>query len=643
MAIVKMKKLRLLALVCDRESILKELMSAGCVQITESDMVNESDVQALVSLDASDDAELMDRLSDVNSALQTLDKYAPQKSKLLSSRPYIREHELYDSKFLKEAVDEALAIKELGVRITALESERGRQFSRIAMLRPWEGTSVPLETASFENCYFSFGVLPASVDTAELKSALETDVPEFELVVSSSNPDQHYILFACHNRALDSAMNTLTQHGFTSESFPELSGTALDNIEEAERLARECEKNIGILAEKVKSKAAARSTLRRAYDMLSVRRDQNNVRPALLKTELAFYLQGWVPENKCEEIERIICGFQNAHEFIDPLPDEDVPVLLRNSKLISSMNLVTEMYSLPKYSNIDPNPLIFPFFPIFFGVMYSDLAYGLILFIASWIVLSKARPRGAVKQIFELGRVVGVTSAVSGLLFGGFFGDAVTVIAETFFGAAPGSVVLPSIINPVNDPMLVLGCAIAVGVLQIFVGMCIKVYLLLRDHKPLDALFDVGSWWILFAGIAVWYFLGFMWLALLGVLMLLLTQGRKSKTVGGKIAGGLASIYNITSYFSDILSYSRLMALMLASSVIASVVNSLGSGAGWFFFIIIFIVGHSFNMLISLIGSYVHGARLQYLEYFSKFYDGGGRAFEPLRLAPRYFDIYEER
>ncbi len=639
MAIVKMKRVRLIALARDKTRLLTEITDAGCVQPEEcSDRLSDPVWQAIVTKDAADDIELRDQRASVALALDSLDKFARQKTPLLSARPFISNSALFDDEFLSAQLETADKLGELARIINEMFTEESRLKNKYELLLPWKEIYVPLQTESTANCFFCFGVLPSNASLDELRSELAR-ATDSELIISSSDAEQHYILLICHSDDLDAAMALLKPIGFTQQSFKDMHGTASENITSTLADIVECEKVRAQTVENVAAMSHTRDGLRRAYDMLTIKLDREHARANLLKTGQAFFMEGWVRESDSDNLARLFAKYDCAFELTDPDPSDDVPVELRNSKLVGTMNLVTEMYSLPKYNNIDPNPLIFPFFPIFFGIMYCDLAYGLIVFIFSAIVLRKVRPRGTVRQLFELGRVVGLVSAASGLLFGGFFGDAITVIAETFFGAAPGTVVMPALINPVKEPMLTLVAALIIGAIQLFTGMCIKIYLLCRDGKPLDALFDVGSWWVLFAGIGVWVTGGTFWITVAGALMLILTQGRHSPSIGGKFIGGLASLYNITNYFSDILSYARLMALMMASSVIASVVNQLGAGAGPVFFILVFVIGHFFNMAVNIIGTYVHGARLQYLEYFSKFYESGGRPFKPLRLEPKYFDI----
>jgi len=303
------------------------------------------------------------------------------------------------------------------------------------------------------------------------------------------------------------------------------------------------------------------------------------------------------------------------------------------------MNMVTEMYSLPAYDGIDPNGLMMPFFVLFFGIMYADLGYGLILLTLGILAKAKLNLRGTMKHMSGLLVLCGISTAVCGFLFGSFFGDAIPVVFETFAGK---QVEVWSLVDPMQNPMAIMIGAFILGIIHMLVGMIVKAYMCVKDGHPLDALLDVGTWWLLFAVIAVLALGHGYWVAVAGIVSLVLTQGRKSPTVIGKIMGGVSSLYDIVNYVSDVLSYIRLMALLLATSVVASVVNILGTMSGSVIvFIIVFLIGHGFNMGINIIGTYVHAARLQYLEFFGKFYKDGGVAFRPLKITAKYHDILD--
>jgi V/A-type H+-transporting ATPase subunit I len=357
-----------------------------------------------------------------------------------------------------------------------------------------------------------------------------------------------------------------------------------------------------------------------------------------------------VPAPQEEELVRELKKFDLAYELTDPAEGETPPTKLQNPKWMEGINMVTEMYSLPAYDGIDPNPLMFFWYVFFFGFMFADVAYGIIIWLVCFLVTRKLKPKGTMGYMFNLGQWLGGSTALCGFFVGGFFGDAITTVAETFLGIP--SEQLPQwlqtwcnglIVNPVNDPMTVLIIAIVIGCAQLIFGQCIHIYMEARDGRPLEGVLDVVPWWIFFAGIGVLALAGSPVVILLGVVALVATQGRHNKGIFAKIFGGIASLYDVTSWLSDVLSYARLMALMLATSVIAMVFNTLAAMPGIFLvFVVIFLIGHTFNIGVNLIGTYVHAARLQYLEFFGKFYKDGGKPFQPLAYNTKYVDIHKE-
>ena len=268
------------------------------------------------------------------------------------------------------------------------------------------------------------------------------------------------------------------------------------------------------------------------------------------------------------------------------------------------------------------------------------LRYGLIMLLVSLFVIKKYNPKKTMGQMMHLGVLVGISTMVCGFFIGSLFGDSVTVISETFMGKSRA---LWSLIDPLKDPMTVLYFGIVLGIIQMVFGQCVKIYMAFRDGEGTEALLDVVPWWIMGISIVIAVVTGKMWVILIGCAALVLTQGRNKPTIPGKIFGGIASLYDTTSWLGDILSYARLMALMLATTVIASVVNILATLPGNIIaFVIIFVIGHVFNLGINLIGTYVHAARLQYLEFFGKFYKDGGVPFKPLAYDTKYVDVVEQ-
>ena len=444
----------------------------------------------------------------------------------------------------------------------------------------------------------------------------------------------------CSAEELDAALTALKELGWSRVTFRDMAGTALDNDR---RLAQRLEE---IGAEKVRREeqlaamGSCRSALCRAADRTGtdIRREESKA--DLLDTQSTFYLEGWAPADRWPGLEQQLERWPCAVQAEDPDPAEypQVPVKLKNNWFTRPLNMVTEMYSLPAYGSLDPNPLMAPFFILFYGIMMADMGYGLLMMLASVIVLKKKRPSGTMAHFFGLLGLCGVSTFIMGALTGGFFGDFLT---QLFKLIDPSSTFeLPALFTPLNDTMMILVGAMALGFVQIVTGMAISLIKKVRRGQFIDALWEEVTWWVVFAGLALYLLRGFLPVLAVGGVMVLVGSGWNARGFG-KVTAVFGSLYNhITGYFGDILSYSRLMALMLAGSVIAQVFNTLGAIPGNIvIFILISAAGNALNFALNLLGCYVHDLRLQCLEYFNKFYEDGGKPFRPLDLSGKYYDI----
>ena len=658
MSIVRMKRLKLIAMISDQPSLFEELMRLGTVEITEAaERLREPEWAEIARRDGSAVSKIRAKEAEINAALGVLDKYAPEKKSVFTPRPAMRLNELFDSRFITAALNIAEEINDLAEQLTHSHAEEGGLSNKCAALAPWRALDLPLDAPPpGREVITLYGVCPASAAFGRLAADLEKAAPLCQLFLISSDKEQHYIFLICHKSGYDDAMGILRHAGFSRVVFKDVPGTAGECIENAENELKTILAEREIIIQKIASYAGSRETLRKCADRIGQELIKEQARENLLATRETFFMEGWTLAPELEKLDGLLAKYDCWYELKDPQEGDDVPVKLHNSKMIEPFNMVTEMYGYPQYTNIDPNPLIAPFFAMFFGIMYGDAGYGMILLAAGIFVSAKIKPKGVIGQMFRLMRICGVTTIIFGIVYGTFFGDAVPAIAKTFFGMPETyelkihafGVPVFGVINLLADPLKALIIALGIGAFHILTGMAIKAYLLIRDGRPLDALMDIGSWWLTFAGIGL-LAAGFgPAVACCGAAALILTQGRASKSIGGKIIGGVGSLYNIIQYMSDVLSYSRLMALALASSVIAMVFNILASlvgGAsflGVILFAAVFLFGHAFNMGVNVISTYVHGARLQYLEYFNRFYEGGGTPFKPFTVKTRFVDIIKE-
>ena len=668
MSIVKMKRLRLIGMQSERESMLRQLQHLGCVEIDEpGDRKDDPDWASLTRPDTGALNEARDARSSVENALKALKKYGPkQKGGLLTPRPVITEGELFDDGAYRTGLADAGQLVALERKISALYAEQNKLRTQKLALAPWLALDIPLETASTAEVAVSFGTVAASTDLDAMDRALGAVTDLYELMRAGADNELKYLVFLCHRSAEEDCQAVLKEYGFSRAALRGWTGTAAENDkrldEQMADAARELESTIAQVGEYASRKGALEQCLDRADQEIA----REEARCRLLDSSSAFFLEGWVPVPDEKKLLEQLGQYTCCWETQDPAPEDYpvVPVKLKNNRFTEPLTTITEMYSLPAYDGVDPNGLMMPFYVFFFGFMFADLGYGLILAGACAFINHKVHPKGGFGQLIRLMIMCGISSAVIGFFTGGFFSDFLAQFTSMlglsqpvipFLSVPDGVTGVPGpLLNVMGDPMTVLVFALAVGFVQIVVGMAVKFWMLCRRGQVVDAILDIGTWWVIFVGIGLFAagignVAGYPVVLIIGCLMLL-GQGRTAKGFG-KVTAIIGAVYNgVTGYFGDILSYSRLMVMMLAGSVIGQVFNILGAmpgggmppAIGIPIFFIIFIIGHAFNIGLNVIGTYVHTSRLQYLEFFKQFYEEGGRPWRPLNIATKYVDIKEE-
>ena len=669
MSIVKMKRLRLIGMQSERESMLRQLQHLGCVEIDEpGDRKDDPDWASLTRPDTGALNEARDARSSVENALKALKKYGPkQKGGLLTPRPVITEGELFDDGAYRTGLADAGQLVALERKISALYAEQNKLRTQKLALAPWLALDIPLETASTAEVAVSFGTVAASADLDAMDRALGAVTDLYELMRAGADNELKYLVFLCHRSAEEDCQAVLKEYGFSRAALRGWTGTAAENDkrldEQMADAARELESTIAQVGEYASRKGALEQCLDRADQKIA----REEARCRLLDSSSAFFLEGWVPVPDEKKLLEQLGQYTCCWETQDPAPEDYpvVPVKLKNNRFTEPLTTITEMYSLPAYDGVDPNGLMMPFYVFFFGFMFADLGYGLILAGACAFINHKVHPKGGFGQLIRLMIMCGISSAVIGFFTGGFFSDFLAQFTSMlglsqpvipFLSVPDGVTGVPGpLLNVMGDPMTVLVFALAVGFVQIVVGMAVKFWMLCRRGQVVDAILDIGTWWVIFVGIGLFAagignVAGYPVVLIIGCLMLL-GQGRTAKGFG-KVTAIIGAVYNgVTGYFGDILSYSRLMVMMLAGSVIGQVFNILGAmpgggmppAIGIPIFFIIFIIGHAFNIGLNVIGTYVHTSRLQYLEFFKQFYEEGGRPWRPLNIATKYVDIKEEQ
>ena len=634
-----MKHLRLLGMESEREALLKAMQDMECVEISSIDGSEEAlksgfakpDDKALMSAQEASRA--------YRTALASLDRFAPEKKGMFRKRQGVSRAAFFSAESEENARTAAETINKDTRRLGEIESERTKNEALRATLAPWLTVDAPLGGADGALAVF-FGTVGLNVTDDALKALADSLDGLLTWQQASSDRSLRYLLVMCHGSVKERALSALRDLGFSTVSFRGMTGTAKENDKAlAENLAA-LEKERQEIEQRIAGLGGKREALLEASDRAAIALRREEAKSRLVGTDKVFLLEGWLPADRCAEIEKTLKPFTCAIETREPTEDEypQVPVQLKNNKLTRPLNMVTEMYSLPAYGTLDPNPLMAPFFILFYGIMMADMGYGLLMMIASVIISKKYRPKGMSGELFSLLGLCGISTFIMGALTGGFFGDFLTQLVAI---VSPGTVfALPKLFDPLDDLTMILIGSMALGMVQIVTGMAISLIEKCKRKKFLDAFFEEITWWIVFIGIALLALGKGAAVLYVGCALVLLGPIVQGKG-WGRLTGVFGSLYNhVTGYFGDILSYTRLMALMLAGSVIAQVFNMLAAMPGNVIaFIIISMLGNAMNFGLNLLGCYVHDLRLQCLEFFNKFYVDGGKPFRPMTLDTEYVDL----
>ena len=653
-----MNKVNIIGLDSIKAELIKRIMDLGVVEISSQDTkLTDPEWISYVKKDGNENVvnNLDVKISQINEVLNTLEMYDTSKRPLFTARKTISSDEFSKALEGNNSVSENVAkVLELNKSLSELCSEGNKIEAAILSLKPWSRYDIPLNMTETKYTSIIMGVIPNIVEIDELKSKLLQTRDRCFMNLIDSDKDQHYCSFICLTEEKEDILEFLKQYGFSAVTFKDLSGTAEENIIQYEKGLKDISAKRDLVENSIIELVPFKEEIQLFYDHLIIERDKYKILSNMLKTDTTFYIEGWMPEAKKENVQEILDEYECWYDIKPPEEGEEFPILMKNNSFVQPFETITELYSLPSSSNIDPTVFMAPFYCIFFGLMLADVGYGAIMSILCFFVLKKFKPEGGMQRLLKVFLYCGISTAFWGVMFGSMFGDAIPAAAKLLFNS--DFTIKPLWLNPMEEPMTLLIFSFVFGVIHLFTGMAVNAYMLIRDGKTLDAIFDIGFWYGFIIGIALWLFGNIIipgsdivgkWMTIVFAIGLVLTQGRAKTNVISRLTSGVLSLYDITGYLSDILSYSRLLALGLATGVVSSVVSILGSMGGRnvlgiLLFVVAMAIGHSFNFAINALGAFVHAARLQYVEFFGKFYEGGGEAFNPLIKNTKYYKIIKE-
>ena len=669
MSVLPMKHMIVCAKRQDRKAILEKLQRTEAVEI----IARDDDEQDTVfnRIDVSQSAQLFVKNSaQAEKALEVLNSAAPEKSSLLSTfagrTPITLEEYEANAKRRDKVMKDVTDILKLDKELTEAKADIPRITTQIEALTPWIGLTEPLSFAGTKKTAAFIGTFPELLTEAEIAERLAAAVPDVEALdvnVINSEDNITSVLISCLKTEKDKVDEALRRMNFQRPPVSDMIPS--EQLDAYDRELKAAVAKIDSTRESIASYADKRDDIKFIADYFRMRAEKYDVLGTLAQTKRTFIIEGYVPEQYAGTLEQDLSqSFDVAVEMLDPDPSEDVPVLLKNGPFAEPVEGIIESYSMPGAGELDPTTPVACFYYILFGMMLSDFAYGALMSIATFVLIKKLKNmERPMRKTLTMFFYCGLGTMLSGILFGSYFGDAPTVIASTFFGK---TLEVPKLIDPLSQPMKMLVLCFAIGIVHLFAGLVINLYTALKQKRYVDAISDSVLWMLLVAGLLLFGLTTDMVtgmfslekispvagnigkiMAVIGAIGIILMDGRESKNWFKRTLKGLYGLYNVTGYLSDLLSYSRLLALGLATSVISSVFNQMGSMVagtpviGVIFFILIFLVGHVLNLAINALGAYVHANRLQYVEFFGKFYNGGGRKFTPFATNTKYIKIQD--
>lgn len=654
----KLKMLKFEAATLQKQGIdlIEQMQRLGAAQlesISDERLVEKNAAQSVSTYEKNTNT--------VSAAMDVLKEYGADFGMgMFSGRKAVTEGEYVSrSEKCRQTLEDCLEILRLSRCINEANAEIVRATTLIDSLSVWEKLDIAAGSNPSKTCSVYIGTFPreytAQTLSLEIAGALP-EIKEYTLEVYYSSKQITSVCVICHKsvekeiyaflRSLDFALLQDASNKCISERVAELSGQ-LEDLKKA----------VSEDTEKIKSYIQNADDFRFAYDFFAVKRDGYEALSQVAFSDSTLYLTGYVPEKMTGKLSRIIDKNGGAVLFSEPDEDDDVPVLLSNGAFAQPVESIVEMFAIPSKNDIDPSKIMAFFYYLLFGMMLSDAGYGLVLGLGSFLILRFTSVEGSMRKMLKMFVYCGISTMFWGALFGSWFGDAIPVIRREFFGVEnPGGVALW--FDPISDPIKLLLFSFGIGICHLFLGLFALGYMRWRDGDKVSAFCDTVPIILtvlgaapLAAGVIVSVPSAVTnvakYVAIAGVVLIIVTSVR-SGNIFARLFGGLYALYNTASgYLSDILSYSRLLALGLATGSIGSVVNMLavmidGPVIKEIVFILVFIVGHTLNMAINVLGAYVHTNRLQFVELFSKFYEGGGRAFNPLKFNTKFFKLKEE-
>ncbi|WP_288778035.1 V-type ATP synthase subunit I [uncultured Sneathia sp.] len=640
MAILNMSRFNLIVFEHDKKEVLNSLQNFREVDFRQSD-IKEFGYDNFLS---SDIEGIEDNIFKLDQVIKKLRKYEKAKGALKSLKDgqktftYSELKEFTKNHDFKKVVDEVTKLQfDYDANLKTIENARIKIQDYTPLL---ELDISNKEIHSLKQVFCNIGMIPT-----KYLSNLENDEIYYEVI--NKTVKESLVCIVSKNNNKDLVKEILRKSNFNKLSLS-LEKKPCEYIEEFNKEIEEKTNLNNDIVEKFKQYADDIEDLEVCYEYYCNEKLREIKSEGFGKTDELVVLEGFIPTEKENEFKKQIEDVCSNYYYLTmekvAKTSNDAPIKLKNGKFSDAFEGLVKTYSMPSYNEIDPTPLVAPFYWLFFGMMVADFGYGLLVTILSGIVLKTCNLKEAMRKNVKFFFYLGFSIMLWGAIYGSYFSLPLGI---------------PGLINPTTDYNTILKLSIVIGLIHVFVGLGAKAYMQIRDGKPLDAFYDVGLWYLTLTTVILLLlgkYMGFnpiamkviKYIMILSMIGIILTGGREVKNIGGRIGLGVYSLYGISGYMGDLISYARLMALGLSGGFIALSVNQICAMVGFkpatiIFVIIIFVFGQTFNILLSLLGAYVHSARLIYVEFFGKFYEGGGKEFKDFKIDEKYINIKEDK
>lgn len=647
MAIAKMHHFKLYSLKSLNRDLLTFLQDFGDVHInnlTEEGELLDSGLEYVSEPEES--IAVREEISKLDSVIKTVSK-KQEKLGMIESLKRGNKNYTYEELMDQGSKIDTLKTTEKIDKLIRMEEDKNKEIADLKVeiqdLRPWVNLKLSSDQIrDTKNLTFITGYILAAQFEAFLN---ETKDLEYTIVEKVGDNDKNtYFLAIVEKDEKDKLLELLRRYSFFSETF-ESEKHPVDEIRKKEEIITKLQEDISNIHKEFNKNIADLDDLILRYEYLNQIDKKYKTANNFLSTKSVSVIDGYLKSSDVPKFEKELEDeFRNEY-FLEiqeaDKEDPNVPIYLENNKYIEAFEPITKMYSLPRYNEIDPTPFLAPFYWFFFGMMIADIGYGILLLIGTTVLL-KFNLSDSMRKNIKFFHYLSYSTIIWGLIYGSFFG---------------GIIELPKLLDPTVDYIAVLVISIVLGTIHMFLGLGLKAYVLIRDGHGIDAFYDVGTWFMVLVGALYWIVSMVLnlpfgniakYIMFIGMVLIVLFTGRDAKTKVARFASGAYNLYGISSWVGDFVSYLRLMALGLAGGFIGLAINMIGgtmadSGIiGLIFAVVLFVFGQIFNLALSALSAYVHTLRLTFVEFFGKFYEGGGKKFDKIRNETKYINIRKQ-